>query len=1549
MIDTQNNSSATERKRALIQGSLDKRGIGPGIHRIPKADRSGPLPLSFAQQRLWFLDQLEPTNSSYNMPSALRFGGDLDVAALERTIDEVIRRHEALRTHFEVLDGQPIQVIEPPRAFTLPVSDLTDVSPEERDRSARALSLENAFGPFDLSHGPLIRAHLVRLGAQDHILLFTLHHIVSDGRSTGILVREVSALYHAYSSGLPSPLPELGIQYADYAVWQRSWLRGDVLETQLSYWREQLTDMQALDLPTDYPRPAIPSHSGAFAPVSLSAELTAGLKQMSQREGVTIFMTVLSAFSILLSLYSGQKDIAVGSPIANRTHSQTEDVIGFFVNTLVLRVDLSGNPSVRRLLARVRKSCLGAYSRQDLPFEQLVERLAPARDLGRNPLVQVFLNVTTENGEQLHSPGLTIQGHPRESAIDSKFDISLYLASQNDRLAGSFCYNAELFNQDSIAMMSRTFTLLLERIVGSPDSSLADLVLPGSVVDQQPSPVSGARDAGGGAPESLVDCFERQLRSHEQDIAVKTPNYCWTYAELNSKANAIAAALRGITPVRAEPAATQEPSRVALLFNHDAPMIAAILGVLKAGLAYVPLAPDMAEGRLRAIVADSEPDVLLVGDVDTTIVDRLLLDGKSIVNLPAMPLLESSEAVNNVELSISPKQLAYVLYTSGSTGTPKGVMQSHENVLAHSRHYTRSLPIRDDDRLSLFSNYGFDASVMDIFGALLNGAALYPIDLGRMEVDRVREWLEAEAITVFHSTPTVFRYITSPTHGSHKFSSVRAVVLGGEEVYARDFEQYKACFSPDCLLINGLGPTESTVTLQYALDHSANLPWKTVPIGYPVADTQVLLLNDAHEITSVYGEIGIRSPYVALGYWKRPDLTAEALICVDGVDGPIYLTGDLARRLPNGALLYMGRKDQQVKVRGYRIELAEIETALLRLDSILSACVVAWKPDTDTQQGSDPVLAAYVVADEQLPKVSISELRKNLSEYLPAYMIPSSFDFLEQLPLTPNGKLDKKALPLPSLGDYLRGRGYVAPRSPLEELLCTIWGEVLGVDAVGVNDHFFELGGHSLLAIQVVANAKQRGLHFAVKDLMLHQTIEQLAPVVSDTVTVNCEQSTVVGPVPLTPRQVARLSRNMKSPDHWAATAIVRVGSQMDLELLDIAVRALAQHHDALRSRFYVVDGKWQSKILPAEPHTVFVYKDLTSVSKEEREQNIVQTARELRESLNLSEGPLYKVAYLSFGPSEDGRLLAVINHLVVDAHAMGILSKDLETAYRQLLDGHQIDLPTKSTSVKQWAERLAEHARSETVRSELPYWTSSARRNACSIPVDYENGSNTDGDTSTVLVCLTANETSALLRDTVQHQHRVSVKDVLLAATANAFSHWVKGDSMIVDWMVHGREQIFSGIDLSRTVGLFSMEIPLVLHLHKARSVAQALSAIQELRRNLPQNGLGYGLLRYMSDEATSGLFVENSLAQVSFNYVGSTDQYFATSSLFGRAYESKGARMDVNESRRYLIQLTSFIADSRLSISWKFSTKLHAKATIVGIADQQIRAIRQLIHPSC
>jgi amino acid adenylation domain-containing protein len=1087
-----------------LRAARDRKQTGPPP--LQPAPRTGKMPLSFGQQRLWFLHQMDPESTVYNIHDSVWLE-KVDVPLLEQALTELVRRHETLRTTFGVVDGDPVQIIAPPAPVALRVVDLRSHDAASRQAEAQRLKAENARAPFDLSRGPLFRFVLLRLSDDTFELLVTQHHIVTDGWSIALLYSEMARIYEALKAGRPHGLPELRIQYADYAYWQRRWLMGDVLAPQLAYWKKQLGGLAVLEIPTDHPRPATQTLKGALQILALPRHLSDALVTLSRDEGVTLYMVLLAAFKIVLAKYSGQTDIVTGTSNGNRTRTELEQIIGFFVNTQVLRVDLSGDPTLSEVLQRVSAVALDAYANQDVPFEKLVEELQPKRDLSRSPLFDVMFILQNTKLETLnrsathnaakalaareHGGGtsgfatrLMTEGAGARVLIEtgiSKFDLTLYLMETNEGIRGSLEYNTDLFEHETMTRMLDHYETVLQALVENPRQRLSELSILTRVERERFESWQGRAQPQG--HETLPELVAAQVARTPDAVAVVGGAGSLTYADLDRRSNQIAHRLRALGVAPGE--------RVGVSVERSAAMVAALLGVIKAGGAYVPLDPAFPRDRLAYMLEDAGARVIVA---DTASAAELPAHGAAVV---ALDVRAEWTGVSDapVPATARPEDVAYVIYTSGSTGKPKGVAIPHRAIVNFLRSMAEEPGLTSSDVLVAVTTLSFDIAGLELFLPLIVGARIEVVSRDEAaDGAALQARLSSSGGTVLQATPATWRLLLEAGWQGHP--GLR--MFCGGETLPRDLAD--KLLAGGGALWNLYGPTETTVWSTAEQVPPGSAP---ITIGRPIANTQAYVLDSAGQRVpvGVLGELYLGGAGLAQGYLGKPGLTAERFV-PDSVGstpgGRLYRTGDVARWLPDGRLECLGRVDHQVKVRGFRIELGEIEAALVAHPAIRSA-VVTVHPDA----AGEKRLVAYVIPDVDPPPV-VSDLRHALKARLPDYMIPSVFQVLQAFPQTPNGKIDRKALPAPDgVRPHLESN-YVVPRNAVEQTIAAVWQEVLGVQSVGVFDNFFDLGGHSLLLVK--AHGRLHGQferELSIIDMFRYPTVDALAKHVSEAVDVS--------------------------------------------------------------------------------------------------------------------------------------------------------------------------------------------------------------------------------------------------------------------------------------------------------------------------------------------------------------------------------------------------------------------------------------------------------------
>lgn len=1074
------------------------------IPRLPRNDGSNRFPLSFAQRRLWLVDQLEPGNPAYNIWEAFRLVGKLDVPALDQSLNEVVRRHEILRTFFRVEDGEPVQVVAPELNLSMSVIDLTEIVETKLSAKVRTVLTRQAKRVFDLTEGPLLRAMLLKIGCEEHILYITMHHIISDGWSAAVLCRELGLIYNAISNNRPCPLaPLLHIQYGDYAVWQRQKFTGAALETKLNYWRKQFggEPSPALRLPTDHPRPPIQTYDGAVEYLQLSKKLSNQINALARREQVTLFITLLAAFKTLLHRLSGQDDIIVGSPVANRDHSEMEGLIGFFVNTLVLRTDMSGALTFRQLLNRVRKVALEAYAHQDLPFERLVEELQPKRDMSRSPLFQVFFNMLNFKREQLKLQGLEVRKFVFPE-IHSRFDLNFYASEQNGHIKLRLVYNTDLFNRDRIVEMLSQFSHLMTQIVDRPDERIAkySLVSPQSEFLLPDACMPLRCDWEG----SIHGQISQQAEKVPERAAIVYSDEVWSYSRLDSFSSQMANYLL------AEGVRSQ--NIVAIYGDRSSSLVLAILAVVKAGAAFAILDPSFPATRLvsqmqlirpRAWIQICDTDMLSssLKEFVETIPCRLRLSKGTSLLEDKLFLNYSTDAPN---ITVGPDNLAYIAFTSGSiSGTIKAIRGTHRPLSHFFKWQVETFKLNESDRFSMVSGLGHDPLLRDVFTPLRLGATLcIPMQKDMETPSRLMDWVRREEITVVHLTPGIGRLLMDcrdvGTADDERIESLRYLFYGGDVLKRRDVIKIMN-LAPNATCINFYGATETPQAMGYFVvpplqdKIRAGQPAQVkeeIPVGKGIEGVQLLVLNATRRLTGIgeIGEIHVRTPYLSEGYVDDEELTAEKYISNPFSDNPedrLYRSGDLGRYLPDGNVEFLGRIDRQVKIRGFRVELEEIESNLAGCSGTRQCAVT-----TSGNEHEDRELIAYIVCEEENSSLS---LRRQLKEFLPSYMIPSRFVQLDAIPLTPNGKVDYRRLPLLVPERSVQVQGHIQPRTLTERKIAEIWRNVIGADEVELNDNFFDLGGHSLMVVKTIGLIeKEIGIRVPFREF-LNQTLRQFA------------------------------------------------------------------------------------------------------------------------------------------------------------------------------------------------------------------------------------------------------------------------------------------------------------------------------------------------------------------------------------------------------------------------------------------------------------------------
>lgn len=1303
-------------QQALLKLRLNQKYIQPPQPLvIPKrtSDGHSHLSVSFAQQRMWFQDQLSIKSAvSNNISISLRITGSLQVNALEQSIREIVQRHEILRTNLQNFNGELIQVISPIINWTLPTVDLRSFSTAEREHEVQRLATEQACHPFDLETDLLLRTTLLRINITEYLLLLTMHHVAVDAWSIGIFFRELSALYAAFSCGKSSPLAALPIQYADFAVWQRQYLQGNVLDNDLAYWKQKLHNApDLLQLPSDRPRPSVQSFAGKTLSFILPKTLTELLKELSQQNEATLFMTLLAALQTILFRYAGQEDILVGSPIANRHQPEIENLIGCFINTLALRTNLSGNPSFRELLHRVRETVLGALAHQTLPFEKLVDELHLARNLTYAPLFQVMLVLQNAFSIQnIELPGLSVE-HSRIDNQTAQFDLTFHLVESDSGLIGKLEYNTDLFDESTIIQMVGHFQTLLAGIVANPDQSLSTLPLL-TLAEQQQLRAWNQTVVNDSQTACIHELFEAQVQKTPHAVAVIGGDEQLTYRELNQRANQLARYLQrlGVKP----------ECLVGICVERSIAMVVGLLSILKAGGAYVPLDPTYPHQRFEFIMSDAQVSVLLT---QKSLAAKLPEFASSVVFLDADWEKISLESVENLGSPVLAQNLSYVIYTSGSTGQPKGVMVQHQSLVNYTEAAIREYEVCEDDRILQFASISFDAAAEEIFPCLAHGATLMlrtdeMLSTIPMFLKTCRDW----QLTIL-DLPTAFWHqlvADMATQDLTLSDSVRLVIIGGEKASLDRFTIWQQRVHPSVRLVNSYGPTEATIVTT-TVDLTKDLSGRELPIGKSVSNTRTYILDPSLQPTpiGVPGELYIGGIGVARGYLNRPDLTAQAFIPdpFSKIPGArLYKTGDRARYRTDGIIEFLGRIDRQVKVRGFRIELGEIE-ALLAQHSEVQESVVVERDDPATGKR----LIAYVVPTWGYTPTA-RRLSRFLEKRLPKYMVPVAFMLLEALPLNTNGKVDRQMLPTPDSVRPELAEAFVAPRTSTETEIARIFAGILDVEQVGVYDDFFELGGHSLLATKLMAQLLSAfQVEPTIVDLFQSPTIAGLAEKIEKLQTLAPQlaseepaismkmfhvERTPEMPVPLSFSQqyIWELHHLSNTGAALNSSIILRVRGVLAPPVVEQSFNEIVRRHEILRTVFRIVDGQPMQVVLPTL-HLPLVYADLQPLTPEVRESEAFNLGINVAQPpFELTAAPLMRTALFRLTPQEHW-LLITMHHIITDGWSFSLLLQELDTLIQAFSNGLPSPLPAIFLQYADFAFWQQQVYDQKAIRRQLEYW----------------------------------------------------------------------------------------------------------------------------------------------------------------------------------------------------------------------------------------------------
>jgi amino acid adenylation domain-containing protein/non-ribosomal peptide synthase protein (TIGR01720 family) len=1502
-------------KRQMFLAALHKEGVDFARFPIPAGvEAEDRQALSYAQQRMWFLWQLDPQSGAYNLPGAVRLTGRLNLPALDQAFTSLVARHETLRTVFQRQGDDTLLQVPATEPLVIAHADFSTLPAIEREQAVARAAEQQSVLPFDLGTGPMLRVTLLKLAEQEHVLLLTLHHIVSDGWSMNVLIDEFIRCYDAFDAGAQPQLAPLPIQYSDYALWQRRWLEAGEQARQLDYWRAQLGDEHpVLELPADHPRPAMPSYRGTRFEFAVEPQLADHLRTTAQEHNVTLFMLLLGAFNVLLHRYTGQTDLRVGVPIANRNRAEIEGLIGFFVNTQVLRTKLDGQTRVDDLLRSIKETALGAQAHQDLPFERLVEALKLERSLSHTPLFQVMYNhqpqvadistVTTKSGLAL--------GVIEWQGRTTQFDLTLDTYEKGGKLHAALTYANDLFDAATITRMAQHWTHLLQGMVNDSQQRISDLPLLEQAEYQRIVHEWNRADESFAQDLCIHELIARQVAANPTELAVTFGTRQLSYNELDQQANRLAHKLieLGVGP----------EVRVGVAMQRSEHLLVALLAVLKAGGAYVPLDPDYPAERVAYMLEDSRALVLLTEhDVAATLnvtadTQVLLMDDTEW--LAAYP---SSAPVTRV----TPDNLAYVIYTSGSTGKPKGVAIAHRNVLALI-DWSKSVYSRDDIQGVLAStSVCFDLSVWELFVTLANGGSLI-IARNALELPQLPA---RDQVRLINTVPSA---INALQRDGQIPPSVRIINLAGEPLKQSLVEALYR--QPTVEHVYDLyGPSEDTTYSTWTRREAGG----RANIGRPLKHTASYLLDaDLQPVPQgVSAELYLSGAGITRGYLARPSLTAEKYVPnpFSSTGERLYRSGDLTRYQVDGTLQYVGRIDHQVKVRGFRIELGEIEARLLQQDAVRELAVLA----QDGANGQQ--LVAYIVPSESALLIDTDaqatlreSLKAALRQHLPDYMVPAFLLFLAELPLTPNGKLDRKALP--SVDGNQQKRERIAPHSALEKSLAAIWQDVLAIDNIGLEDNFFELGGDSIVSMQVVSRARQAGIVLSPKDLFQHQTIRSLAQAARTGEQSQIDQGLAVGTVALAPVQQWFFEQSIPERQHWNQSLLLVPREALNVEALEHALKQLLTQHDSLRLRYQQTASGWQQAYAAPTTDSVLWQRQAQSVEE------LNALCDEAQRGLNLQKGPLIRALFITMADGSE-RLLLVVHHLAVDGVSWRVLLEDLQQFYK----GGAAS--AKTSSYQRWVARLQDHL--PAFEHNLGHWQSQLQDAPNDLPCERPNGALENRFEEKLELKLNTEQTRKLLQQ-APAAYRTQVNDLLLTALACAVCRWSEQGSTLIQLEGHGREDLFDDVALTRTVGWFTSLFP--VNLKPSAELGASIKSIKEQLRNVPDKGLGYGALRYLGTPEIRAGLAALPQPRITFNYLGQFDRQFDDGALFTPSTEGNGLAQDPSAPLGNWLVVEGQVYGGELSLSWGFSREMFDTATIQRLADDYAQELNALIEHCC
>lgn len=1461
--------------------------------------------LSSAQERLYFLSYLEKNSVNYNIPVVVSIKGNIDKHKIKQAYEKLVSRHEILRTGFELVNKEPLQKIYEQLDCTNAIHYFQCSENLVED------VIKSFIIPHELDKPSLIRVGLISVDHDRHVLMIDVHHIIADGISVEILLDEFVKLYQG------EVLPDLTIQYKDYTEWHKVFRSTEQYINQGDYWKKVLSgEIPILNMATDYPRPSIQSTKGATIYTQFDGRLTQEIKELSLKRNVTVYMILLAAYNVLLYKYTGQEDIIVGSSISGRNNAALEQTVGLFINTLAIRNQPVSTERFDVFLEKVKQNCLEAYDNQDYQFKELVDQLSLERDAGRNPLFDTLFDYKSEYVQQksLIQNDLQISPYPYDSLV-SKVDLEFNVFEHVGSIGYSLIYCTDLFHKETVERLNQHFINILKEIVANPEIKISQIAMLST--EEREAILTGFNDTIVDLPmdQTFINIFEAQVRMYPANTALVHDGQKISYAELNDQANRIARFLANHYNV--------DGSFISVLMNRTPLFAASILAIWKLGKAYIPIDPEYPDQRIMDILNDSGVELLLTTeDCSENIKEQYK---GTILHLGIYGDYIRKEDSSNLGLLSNSDDLAYVIYTSGSTGKPKGAMVEHIGMLNHMQAKITDIEINQYSVIAQNASHCFDISIWQMFSAMLVGGTtvIYSNEMNFDPLKLVNQ-IEQDGITILELVPSILSIMLNYLENhSIPLTHLNYLLVTGEPVKATFIKKWFELY-PNIKVVNAYGPTEASDDVTHHIMSQAPDEHGIVPIGKPIQNFRIYIVDQHMNLCpiGVKGEICVSGLGVGKGYLNDPEKTKKVFTTdpfVKGRTERLYRTGDIGAWLPDGSIQFYGRQDFQVKIRGFRVELGEIEQRLVEHENVKDAVVVEYEDAYNNKN-----LCAYIVLKSSM---NMNDLRSFLSRKLPVYMVPGFFVEVEHIPLTLNGKINKKALPSPKEG--LLEDHYSAPRNQVEEILVKVWAEVLGANRVGISENFFYLGGDSIKALQVSVNLMTYNLKLDIKDLFLYPTIEELSQYVSfNNRTVN--QSIVTGSVELTPIQYWFFEQQFPNMNHWNQSAMLQKNDgEFNESMIRTIFNQIVKHHDLLRVAYTISEEGTTQYIRGIDEGPFFELETFDFSREADCEALIKNKANQIQESIDLQQGPIMRLGL--FKTPDSDHLLIVAHHLVMDGLSWRVILEDFSAGYLQSLQQQEIRFQDKTDSYQEWASKLFKYANGEEVQREITYWMNMEQQYVGPLPKDYDATTNSKNTSETAILRFTGEETNTLLKH-VNQAYNTMIDDILLTALVLAVKSWKGEAKLLINLEGHGRESILEDINVSRTVGWFTSEYPVLIDIEGVNDLPNQIKAIKEILRKVPNKGIGYNILKYLTDVDKKADLRFNLKPEMSLNYLGQFDREITTD-LFRPSPYSTGSNTDLATKRQFNIEINALVTEGELQCNFTFDANEYEKSTIRAV----------------